>query len=51
MIFLNAIFGYLCVLIVVKWITASYADLYNVLIKMFLGLGDVLPQNQVCINI
>ena len=47
MIFLNAIFGYLCVLITVKWLTASYADLYNVLIRMFLGLGDVLPANQV----
>ena len=47
MIFLNAIFGYLCILILCKWFTASYADLYNVLIRMFLGMGDVLPANQV----
>jgi V-type H+-transporting ATPase subunit a len=46
MIFLNSIFGYLCILIIVKWVTGQYADLYNVLIRMFLGLGDVLPANQ-----
>ncbi|GAX85466.1 hypothetical protein CEUSTIGMA_g12882.t1 [Chlamydomonas eustigma] len=46
MIFLNSIFGYLCLLITVKWVTGQYADLYNVLIRMFLGLGDVLPANQ-----
>ena len=46
MIFMNAIFGYLCILILIKWFTASYADLYNVLIRMFLGMGDVLPANQ-----
>lgn len=44
-IFLNAIFGYLCILILVKWFTGSSADLYNVLIRMFLGMGDVLPAN------
>ena len=38
MIFLNAIFGYLCILIIVKWFTQSlatqhYPDLYNVLIR------------------
>jgi hypothetical protein len=36
MIFLNAMFGYLVVLIVLKWATASSADLYHILIYMFL---------------
>ena len=38
-IFLNALFGYLCLLIVVKWATGSTADLYHTLIYMFLAPG------------
>ena len=38
MIFLNALFGYLCVLIVLKWATGSTADLYHTLIYMFLSV-------------
>ena len=38
-IFLNALFGYLCLLIVVKWATGSTADLYHTLIYMFLSPG------------
>lgn len=50
MIFLNAMFGYLCLLIILKWLTGSQADLYHVLIYMFLTPGDVdcggnCPQN------
>lgn len=41
MIFLNAMFGYLVVLIVLKWATASSADLYHILIYMFLQPGNV----------
>ena len=40
-IFLNFIFGYLCILIITKWFTGSLADLYNVMIYMFLGVGKV----------
>ncbi|EFN56991.1 hypothetical protein CHLNCDRAFT_34870 [Chlorella variabilis] len=51
MIFLNALFGYLCILIVMKWATGSTADLYHTLIYMFLSPGDVdcggaCPENQ-----
>ncbi len=38
MIFLNALFGYLCILIVMKWATGSTADLYHTLIYMFLNV-------------
>ena len=41
MIFLNALFGYLCILIVAKWISGSYADLYHIMIYMFLQPGNV----------
>ena len=41
MIFLNFLFGYLCLLIVGKWISGSTADLYHILIYMFLSPGDV----------
>jgi hypothetical protein len=39
MIFLNGLFGYLCLLIVGKWISGSTADLYHVMIYMFLSPG------------
>nr|GLL28454.1 V-type proton ATPase subunit a3-like isoform X2 [Ipomoea trifida] len=45
-IFLNALFGYLSVLIIVKWCTGSQADLYHVMIYMFLGPTDDLGENQ-----
>ncbi|GFH10249.1 v-type proton ATPase subunit a, partial [Haematococcus lacustris] len=47
MIFLNFIFGYLCILIVVKWCTGSVADLYHVMINMFLSPGTMDVQGQV----
>jgi V-type H+-transporting ATPase subunit a len=39
-IFLNALFGYLCFLILLKWATGSTADLYHTLIYMFLSPGE-----------
>ncbi len=39
MIFLNAMFGYLCFLILLKWATGSTADLYHTLIYMFLSVS------------
>lgn len=39
-IFLNALFGYLCFLILLKWVTGSTADLYHTLIYMFLSPGE-----------
>ena len=46
MIFLNSLFGYLSVLIVIKWCTGSQADLYHVMIYMFLSPTDNLGENQ-----
>ncbi|XP_078446595.1 vacuolar proton ATPase A1 [Wolffia australiana] len=45
-IFLNSLFGYLALLIVVKWCTGSQADLYHVMIYMFLSPTDDLKENQ-----
>jgi len=41
MIFLNGLFGYLCFLMIYKWIDGSTADLYTVLIDMFLKPGTI----------
>ncbi|PNT47491.1 hypothetical protein POPTR_002G028600v4 [Populus trichocarpa] len=46
MIFLNSLFGYLSLLIIVKWCTGSQADLYHVMIYMFLSPTDDLDDNQ-----
>lgn len=45
-IFLNSLFGYLSLLIVWKWCTGSKADLYHVMIYMFLGPTGDLGENQ-----
>ncbi|KAL5975043.1 V-type proton ATPase subunit a2 [Asimina triloba] len=46
MIFLNSMFGYLSLLIIVKWCTGSTADLYHIMIYMFLGPTEDLSENQ-----
>ncbi|GKD48125.1 V-type proton ATPase subunit A1-like protein, partial [Tanacetum coccineum] len=46
MIFLNSLFGYLSLLIIVKWCTGSQADLYHVMIYMFLSPFDDLGENE-----
>ncbi|XP_071733210.1 V-type proton ATPase subunit a3-like [Rutidosis leptorrhynchoides] len=46
MIFLNSLFGYLSLLIIVKWCTGSKADLYHIMIYMFLSPTDDLGENQ-----
>eukprot|EP00897_Mesotaenium_endlicherianum_P007882 jgi/Mesen1/7121/ME000369S06443 len=45
-IFLGGLFGYLSLLIVVKWVTGSQADLYHVMIYMFLSPLDSLGENE-----
>ncbi|KAF9593764.1 hypothetical protein IFM89_025231 [Coptis chinensis] len=45
-IFLNSLFGYLALLIVIKWCTGSKADLYHVMIYMFLSPTDDLGENE-----
>ncbi|KAI9396607.1 hypothetical protein POPTR_004G160400v4 [Populus trichocarpa] len=45
-IFLNSLFGYLSLLIILKWCTGSQADLYHVMIYMFLSPTDELGENQ-----
>ncbi|KAB5561364.1 hypothetical protein DKX38_006321 [Salix brachista] len=44
MIFLNSLFGYLSLLIILKWCTGSQADLYHVMIYMFLSPTDELGE-------
>ncbi|KAG2601720.1 hypothetical protein PVAP13_5KG607000 [Panicum virgatum] len=46
MIFLNSLFGYLALLILIKWCTGSQADLYHVMIYMFLDPAGDLGENQ-----
>ncbi|KAK4773664.1 hypothetical protein SAY87_028683 [Trapa incisa] len=46
MIFLNSLFGYLSLLIIIKWCTGSQADLYHVMIYMFLSPTDNLGENE-----
>ncbi|XP_008805029.1 V-type proton ATPase subunit a1-like [Phoenix dactylifera] len=46
MIFLNSLFGYLSLLILIKWCTGSQADLYHVMIYMFLDPTSDLGENQ-----
>ncbi|KAL1362237.1 hypothetical protein HN51_010506 [Arachis hypogaea] len=50
MIFLNALFGYLSLLIIVKWCTGSQADLYHIMIYMFLSPADDLGENQLFVG-
>ncbi|GAV70191.1 V_ATPase_I domain-containing protein [Cephalotus follicularis] len=50
MIFLNSLFGYLSLLIIVKWCTGSQADLYHVMIYMFLSPTDNLGENQLFVG-
>ncbi|KAL6577264.1 V-type proton ATPase subunit a1 [Orobanche minor] len=45
-IFLNSLFGYLSLLIIIKWCTGSRADLYHVMIYMFLSPFDDLGENK-----
>jgi len=44
-LFLNCLFGYLSFLIVLKWISGSTADLYNIMIYMFLSPGSLTQEN------
>ncbi|XP_041989504.1 V-type proton ATPase subunit a1-like isoform X3 [Salvia splendens] len=46
MIFLNSLFGYLSLLIIIKWCTGSQADLYHVMIYMFLSPFEDLGENK-----
>jgi len=46
MIFLNNLFGYLALLIIIKWCSGSKADLYHVMIYMFLSPTDDIGENQ-----
>jgi V-type H+-transporting ATPase subunit a len=43
---LNSLFGYLSVLVIIKWCTGSKADLYHVMIYMFLSPTDDIGENQ-----
>ena len=49
-IFLNSLFGYLSLLIIVKWCTGSQADLYHIMIYMFLSPTDDLGENQLFVG-
>ncbi|XP_024530911.1 V-type proton ATPase subunit a3 [Selaginella moellendorffii] len=45
-LFLGSLFGYLSLLIIIKWCSGSQADLYHVMIYMFLSPTDDLGPNQ-----
>eukprot|EP00475_Leptophrys_vorax_P011349 TRINITY_DN17861_c0_g1_i3.p1 TRINITY_DN17861_c0_g1~~TRINITY_DN17861_c0_g1_i3.p1 ORF type:complete len:781 (-),score=105.21 TRINITY_DN17861_c0_g1_i3:124-2148(-) len=45
-LFLGSLFGYLSLLIIVKWVTGSQADLYHVMIYMFLNPTEPLGDNE-----
>ncbi|KAB1207348.1 Vacuolar proton ATPase a3 [Morella rubra] len=49
-IFLNSLFGYLSILILMKWCTGSQADLYHIMIYMFLSPTDDLGENQLFVG-
>ncbi|XP_042499594.1 V-type proton ATPase subunit a2-like [Macadamia integrifolia] len=49
-IFLNSVFGYLSLLIIMKWCTGSQADLYHIMIYMFLSPTDDLGENQLFVG-
>lgn len=46
MLFLNGLFGYLCFLLLFKWISGSRAGLYTVMINMFLQPGAIDPKSK-----
>eukprot|EP00246_Nothoceros_aenigmaticus_P002154 TRINITY_DN12951_c0_g1_i1.p1 TRINITY_DN12951_c0_g1~~TRINITY_DN12951_c0_g1_i1.p1 ORF type:complete len:811 (+),score=146.20 TRINITY_DN12951_c0_g1_i1:67-2499(+) len=46
LLFLSSLFGYLCVLIIIKWCTGAEADLYHVMIYMFLSPLEDPGENQ-----
>ncbi|KAG0578798.1 hypothetical protein KC19_4G050300 [Ceratodon purpureus] len=46
MLFLNSLFGYLSMLIIMKWCQGSKPDLYHVMIYMFLSPSEPLGENQ-----
>ena len=47
MVFLNFIFGWLCILMIAKWANGSTADLYHVMINMMLKPGSMDKQGMV----
>uniref|UniRef100_A0A0R0K2V9 V-type proton ATPase subunit a n=1 Tax=Glycine max TaxID=3847 RepID=A0A0R0K2V9_SOYBN len=49
-IFLNSLFGYLSLLIIIKWSTGSQADLYHLMIYTFLSPTDDLGENQLFVG-
>ncbi len=46
LLFLNCLFGYLSFLIVLKWCQGSKADLYHIMIYMFLSPTEDLGENK-----
>jgi hypothetical protein len=51
MIFLNSLFGYLVFLIILKWVTGSTADLYHIMIYMFLNPMDIDCGGKCTVNV
>ncbi|KAG2486272.1 hypothetical protein HYH03_015096 [Edaphochlamys debaryana] len=50
MIFLNFLFGYLSILIVIKWCSGKMTDLYHVMIYMFLSPGAPMDPKEELIS-